>query len=166
MDPFFAWLESTALSTFLRESPSLWVFPFVLILHTWGLAFLVGAHVLLDVRVLGFGAGVPPASLDRYAVVMWAGFWVNAVSGVLLLVAYPTKALTNPIFYAKLLLIAVALAIGQHLRARVRAAAGHAALPDGTRMLAALSLACWVAAIFAGRLLAYTHTRLLVDTPA
>ena len=36
---------------------------------------------------------------------MWAGFWINALSGILLLIAYPTKALTNPLFYAKLVLI-------------------------------------------------------------
>ena len=56
MDPFFTWIETTALSIWLRESPSLWAFPFVLILHTVGLAFLVGANVALDVRVLGLAA--------------------------------------------------------------------------------------------------------------
>src|SRR5678816_2541795 len=102
MDPFFTWIETTELSIWLRESPSLWAFPFVLILHTVGLAFLVGANVALDARVLGLAADVPPTTLRRYDVVMWAGFWVNAVSGVLLLIAYPTKALTNPLFYGKL----------------------------------------------------------------
>ena len=55
----------TALSTWLRESPSLWAFPFVLILHTVGLAFLVGANVALDARVLGLAADVPPTTLRR-----------------------------------------------------------------------------------------------------
>ena len=45
MDPLFNWIETTALSIWLRESPSLWAFPFVLILHTVGLAFLVGSNV-------------------------------------------------------------------------------------------------------------------------
>ena len=44
MDPLFGWVEATALSYWLRESPSLWAFPFVLILHTVGLAFFVGRH--------------------------------------------------------------------------------------------------------------------------
>ena len=58
MDPFFTWIEMSALSIWLRESPSLWAFPFVLILHTVGLAFLVGAaNVALDVRVSAW----PPA---------------------------------------------------------------------------------------------------------
>ncbi|HTB13071.1 MAG TPA: hypothetical protein VK752_15925, partial [Bryobacteraceae bacterium] len=33
----------------------------------------------------------------------------DPVSGVLLLIAYPTKALTNPVFYVKLSFIALAL---------------------------------------------------------
>src|SRR5918995_5882891 len=109
MDPLFIWIETSAFSTWLRENPSIMVFPFVLILHTVGLAFLVGANVAIDARVLGLARGVPLLSLRRYYVTMWAGFWVNAFSGVLLLIAYPTKALTNPLFYAKLALIGVAL---------------------------------------------------------
>src|SRR5436189_1148 len=109
MDPVFTWIETSGLSTWLRESPSLWAFPFVLILHTVGLAFLVGSNVALDVRVLGLARGVPLHTLERYSLVMWTGFWVNAASGVLLLIAYPTKALTNPLFYVKLALIAIGL---------------------------------------------------------
>src|SRR5687768_5223382 len=125
MDPVFAWIESTAFSTWLRESPSIWVFPFVLILHTVGLAFLVGANVAINARVLGAAATVPLASLDRCLAVMWLGFWVNAVSGVLLLIAYPTKALTNPLFYAKLALIAAALALAHPLRTEIRRGAAE-----------------------------------------
>jgi hypothetical protein len=165
MDPFFTWIETTALSIVLRESPSLWAFPFVLILHTVGLAFLVGANVALDVRVLGVARGVPLRELDRYGVVMWTGFWINAVSGVLLLVAYPTKALTNPLFYVKLVLIAIGLAIAGKLRARLRALPVPEALvlPPRLKALAIASLVCWAAGITAGRLLAYTYSRLTVD---
>ena len=165
MDPFFVWLEATSLSTWLRESPSLWAFPFVLILHTVGLAFFVGTNVAWDVRVLGFSLGIPLAALRRYFLVMWAGFWINAFSGVLLLIAYPTKALTNPLFYAKLALIAFGVVLAFRIRREVNGLAAHADAPPMARMLAAVSLVCWIAVIFAGRLLAYTCTRLTVDFP-
>src|SRR4029450_1711509 len=51
--------------------------------------------------------------------VMWFGFWLNAVSGVALLVAYPTKALTNPVFYLKLALIALAVWLASLIGGRV-----------------------------------------------
>ena len=165
MEPFFVWLEATSLSTWLRESPSLWAFPFVLILHTVGLAFFVGTNVAWDVRVLGFSLGIPLAALRRYFLVMWAGFWINASSGVLLLIAYPTKALTNPLFYAKLALIAFGVVLAFRIRREVSGFATRADAPPMARMLAAVSLVCWIAVIFAGRLLAYTCTRLTVDFP-
>jgi hypothetical protein len=165
MEPFFVWLEATTLSTWLRESPSLWAFPFVLILHTVGLAFFVGTNVAWDVRVLGFSLGIPLEALRRYFLMMWAGFWINAFSGVLLLIAYPTKSLTNPLFYAKLALIAFGVVMAFRIRRDVNGLAARAEAPPMARMLAAVSLVCWVAVIFAGRLLAYTCTRLTVDFP-
>jgi hypothetical protein len=167
MDPLFAWIETGAFSTFLRESPSLWVFPFILILHTVGLAFFVGSNVAWDVRLVGFSRGIPIDTLRRYFLVMWFGLWVNAVSGVLLLIAYPTKALTNPLFYVKLVLIGVGIWAALRLRTEVQGrgrGSGGDALPTRVRVLAGASLACWVAVIFAGRFLAYTCTRLTVDT--
>jgi hypothetical protein len=170
MDPFFSAVEANAFSVWLRESSSLWVFPFVLILHTVGLAFVVGANVVLDLRLLGWATGVPIVSLQRYAWVMWLGFWVNAFSGVLLLIAYPTKALTNPLFYAKLTLIAVAIVVARRIWSTLSDAVvegvdvgGGLGVPPRLRTLAIVSLASWTAAIPAGRFLAYTCTRLMVD---
>jgi hypothetical protein len=165
MDPLFLFVESSALSTFIRESASLWVFPFILILHTVGLAFFVGVNLVWDVRLLGAGAGVPLASLERYVLAMWLGFWINAVSGVLLLIAYPTKALTNPVFYLKLSLIGVGLVGAMRLRRYFvdPAVSPGMRAPTAVRVLAAASVACWIAVIFAGRFLAYTCTRLTVD---
>jgi hypothetical protein len=167
LDALFGWIETSALSTWIRESPSLWVFPFILILHTVGLAFLVGAIVAIDARIIGLAVGLPVASMDRYFAVMWFGFWTNAVSGLLLLIAYPTKALTNPLFYAKLTLIAAGLAMTLPLRRHMREAAPSAltATPTHLKLVAAASLLCWSASIIAGRLLAYTYTRLMVDFP-
>ena len=162
MDAFFQWLETSAPSTVLRENPSIMAFPFILILHTVGLGFLVGANVAINGRVLGLARGVPVLSMRRYYRVMWAGFWVNAFSGMLLLIAYPTKALTNPVFYLKLAMIGAALWMARALRRRVHVApvAAGSRAPQALRALALAGMACWLIAIFAGRFLAYTCTRL------
>ena len=39
-----------------------------------GLAFLVGANVALDARILGVGRGVPLASMLPFFRAMWLGF--------------------------------------------------------------------------------------------
>jgi hypothetical protein len=160
-DPFLAWLESTAFSVWMRESTALYAFPGILALHTIGLGLIAGLNSALDLRLLGFARHVPPREFIVFLPLMWLGLWMNILSGVALLIAYPTKALTNPVFYLKLTLIAIALMILKMVLRRVRegdAPAGSLKLP------AAASLACWGGAIVAGRLLAYTCTRLTIDT--
>jgi hypothetical protein len=100
------WGEHTGPSLWVREDPTIFAFPLMLILHTVGMAFLVGSNVALDARILGVGRGVALTSMLPFFRVMWFGFWLNLLSGLGLLLAYPTKALTNPVFYLKLTLIA------------------------------------------------------------
>lgn len=159
---YLVWLEATALSTWLRESLSLLAFPFVLVLHTVGMGFLVGASAAIDLRVLGVASGVPLKPMERFYTVIWAAFVVNAVSGVLLLIAYPAKALTNPLFYFKLLLIGMAVATALLIRRHVFHGLGPDSNPVSKRgrVLAGISLVLWAAAITAGRFLAYTYTYL------
>jgi hypothetical protein len=160
---YLDWIERTGLSVWIREG-SLWAFPNILILHTVGLAFLVGANVALDARVLGVAARVPLSTMLPFFRVMWLGFWVNAISGVLLLWAYPTKALTNPLFYVKLGLIAIGLVHAEWIRRQLRADPAYGA-GASARIAAAGALFCWMAAIASGRLLAYTHTFMMANEP-
>jgi hypothetical protein len=155
---FLQSIEDSSFSTWLRESDSPFAFYFVLLFHTFGLALLVGANSLVDLRLLGFFPSIPLAPLKRFFGIMWIGFWVNATTGVLLLIAYPTKALTNPVFYAKLTIIGSAIWILTKLQKEVFADGVTEAdmMARGTT-LAKWSLVLWVGAISAGRLLAYTY---------
>lgn len=143
----------------MRESDSVFGFYFVLFFHTIGLALLVGANAVIDLRLLGVAREIPLAPMKRFFSVMWLGFVINVTTGLLLLWAYPTKALTNPDFYIKLTLIALAVWIMTKLKAQVFE---DASLTEETMMakgatLARWSLVCWIGAITAGRLLAYTY---------
>jgi hypothetical protein len=164
MNPYdlLSWIEGSALSVWLRESPSLWAFPFVLILHTIGMGFLVGTNIAIDLRVLGFARSIPSSLLERFFVIMKVAFVVNATSGILLLAAYPTKAMTNPLFYIKLLLIAFALVQTAWIHRRVlRADESESHSSSRGKLLAGSSIAVWAAAVTSGRLLAYTYKYLL-----
>lgn len=160
MDPLFAWVESTAFSVWMRESTSVLAFPAILAVHTVGLALLVGVSAAVDLRVLGAARQIPLPAMQRFMPVLWGGLVLNAASGVALLIAYPTKALTDPVFYVKLVLIATAIALVVRI---ARGAFGTPMPAPRLRLLAAASLACWAGAITTGRLLAYTYTRLTVD---
>ena len=168
IDPFLAWLEGTALSQWVVGSPSIaFGFPGILALHAIGMGFAAGLSVALDLRILGIARAIPLIEMRRYLPILWAGFWLNAVSGVLLLIGYPTKALTNPVFYLKLALIAAGMTLLVRCSRRIVAATDRGE-PDDTvagtlKTLAILSIVCWAGAVTAGRLLAYTYLRLTVS---
>jgi hypothetical protein len=163
IDPFLAWVESTPLSQWVVGSDSIFAFPGILTFHAIGMGFAVGINAALDLRILGVAPGIPIAEMRRFVPVLWFGFWLNAVSGVLLMIGYPTKALTNPVFYLKLTLIAIGMVLFVRISRRVfrdEPPSGPSSMQPAVRRLAIISLVCWTAAITAGRLLAYTYTRL------
>lgn len=157
-------IEQTALGVWVRESPSLLAFPFILWLHTLGLAMLAGVNAGLALWLLG-SRTVPSFDLTSVYRVMWLGFGINALSGLTLLAAYPAKALTNWVFFVKLALVAGALWALQQTKGEIAVANGTAAreVSARARNLAMLSLLLWGGTIFAGRLLAYTHHILLAS---
>ena len=165
MTPVFSWLESTAFSMWMRESPSIFAFPAVLCLHAIGMAAVVGVQTCISLRILGIAPEIPLRELRRFLPLMWAGFWLNAASGVALLIAYPTKAFTNPVFYLKLFFIALALRLVTTIARYLVDDPGRVAAPGryDARWLAGAALACWAGAITSGRFLAYTYSRLLAD---
>jgi hypothetical protein len=168
MDAFFGWVESSALSEWIRGSESLLAFPGIITLHALGLGILAGGSAAVDLRLLGFAPGISLNAIARFLPVLWLAFAANAVSGTLLLIAYPTKALTNPVFYVKLGLVALAVGLIYRIGATILSPTGadRKLTAKGARILAVASLAAWVAVILAGRLLAYTHRWEMLGVPA
>jgi hypothetical protein len=156
---FLQAIENTGFSTWLRESESPFAFYFILLFHTFGLALLVGANAVVDLRLLGVARAIPIAPLKRFFRIMWIGFAMNAVTGILLVIAYPTKALTNWDFYAKLTLIGLAIWVMQKLNREVfqDSNLSEADMMARGATLAKYSIFLWFGAITAGRLLAYTY---------
>jgi len=156
---FLQAIEDTRFSTWLRESESPFAFYFILLFHTFGLAILVGANFIVDLRLLGIARDMPLAPFKRLFPIMWMGFAMNALTGILLVIAYPTKSLTNPDFYIKLAVIGFAVWVMQRLESQVfdDGSLSETEMTARGVSLAKWSLLLWVGAITAGRLLAYTY---------
>jgi hypothetical protein len=149
-------LDHSAFSEWLLGSNSIWAYPTVLTLHTFGMMVLVGACLMLDLRLLGFGRGIPLGSMQTLFRVMWGSFWLNLVTGCMLFVADATKRATQPLFIVKLVLIAVGVATIVLIRRNLYGTNPDPVTISGTaKRLAIVSLLVWIAAITAGRLLAY-----------
>lgn len=155
--------EQNGFSVWMRESPSILAFPFILYLHTLGLALLAGLNVGLDVWLLGRRT-VPSIQLSNIYRIMWLGFGINLLSGLALLAAYPAKALTNWVFFAKMAFVVVALWMLERLKREIAVADGATREVSARALkLAAGSLVVWALTIMAGRYLAYTHQILLAS---
>lgn len=159
MGGFLEWLEGSAVAVFVRESPSIFAYTTVLSLHAMGLAVVVGVGAVVSLRLLGLARGIPISQLLKLYPVMWAGFTVNALSGLALLAANASTMLANVVFLIKLALIAVAVVNMELLRMRlsVDARTGIELVTPQTRGLAISSLVMWAAVVVTGRLTAYPN---------
>ena len=157
MSDALRWLDHTGFAIWVARSTSLWAFPTILLLHTFGLALVVGSSYVLSLRLLGAGAGVPLRPLLVLFRFVWLGFIVSAASGAALFVSDATAKAANPYFQTKMVFVAAATANMVLLQ---RQAAASAKVDDGTvamqaRVLAATAIAFWTVALTAGRLIAY-----------
>ena len=151
------WLESLALSVWVHESPSIWAQPTVLTLHTMGMAVLVGASWVLDLRLLGVSRNIPLSAFRWVFRAIAISLVVNVVTGVLLFMARATLWGTAFPFLIKILLVVASAATVLPLRSYVlNSTDGQRDVSSRARLLAIASIAAWAAAITSGRLLAYT----------
>lgn len=119
-----------------------------------GIALLVGAIVVLDLRLLGAWRGVPLAALARpTTTVAGTGLVLAMLSGAALFTVQAEDYAANPFLYIKfaaILLGLVNLAALRWTRGwREGQRPGRAALAGGVSLLA------WLVALVAGRLIAY-----------
>ena len=150
-------IQESGFSQWVRESESLFAFAGILLVHTIGMGFVVGVNATMNLRILGFAPAVRLSALDKFFPVLWLGFWVNAITGTILLGADAVNKMTNPDFWVKMIFIALAVVNLRMLKKQVFQDPLIDKVPPSARakLLAITSLIFWLGAITAGRLLAY-----------
>lgn len=160
MSDLLAWIEASALGHFMRESGA-WTYAVVNLAHILGVASLFGAVLILDLRLLGVWPQTPLASLaDVASSVAAVGFGLAVTSGVGLLSSNATDYVNNPFIYIKFPAVALGFVNAMLVRRSRAWKARHARelSPKEQRQLAWMggaSLACWLTAITAGRMIGY-----------
>ena len=154
---FLQTIENLGFSQWVKQSGSLWAFPGILLMHTYGMAILVGLIAGIDLKILGLMPALPLAPLRKFLPLVWLAFWLNAITGTMLLAADATTKLTNPDFGLKMAFIVVAVIAQRLIQSRVFGdpEVDRRPFTANAKMLAVISLVCWLGAITAGRLLAY-----------
>ena len=155
MTDLLASIEGSALAVWTRESPSIWAYPTILTLHTFGLAIVVGANAVVGFRLLGVSPRIPLGALRSLFPIMWWAFALNFLTGVLLFMADASHKAGQGVFWVKLALIAIAVLVTRPVWRGLDQQEPSARVAPRLRTLAFLSLVLWAAAIVSGRLLAY-----------
>ena len=155
---FLESIENSGFATYIRETPTWPAYSTVLALHTFGMAFLVGLSGVIALRVLGVVPELPLTPLKKLQPVIIIGFWVNAITGIILTTLAIRSLLTNWDFYVKLVAIAFALVslvkMRRHAFADSAAGDNPIASPEARRWAKSM-LFFWGLAVLGGRLTAY-----------
>jgi hypothetical protein len=158
IDALTHWLENTWLSAAFLDNGA-WSWPLAESLHFIGLTLLIGSIGLIDLRILGVGKGIRFADIHRLVVFTLAGFAINVVTGSLFITGTPDQYFLNRAFHFKLgfLLLAglnVLAFYGSAFR-QLKQLGPHEEAPLHARLMAGISLVCWIGVICAGRLLTF-----------
>ena len=160
MEPLLVWLEGSALGQLMRTS-GVWAYGVVNLVHILGVATLFGSVLAFDLRLLGLWRRVPLAALELPTLTLAVcGFALAVTSGAAMISTNGTEYIGNPFLIIKFSAIGLGLAnivAVQFLPAwRARAVEPHAPHQRWTlRFVGATSLACWLGAVAAGRMIGY-----------
>lgn len=149
------WMELSALGEWVATSSH--GYYVMLGFHSVGLAMLVGAVMVIDLRLLGRLQGIQLKALEPLSKFAWYGFVINALSGVAVFFSEANKMFFDTTFRWKIFLVfvgVIALAVMQRTVFRPIAASG-AAITTNAKLQAAFSLVVWAAVITVGRMIAY-----------
>jgi hypothetical protein len=154
----FVALEQSGFAAAIRQS--IWIYPFANVGHIVFLTIFAGAIAIMDVRLIGgFAATHPAAVIERARRVVILALCGLAFTGFLLFSAEASHVVVNPVFLAKLGLIAagiVNVTIYQFgVRAEVLKLAPNTPMPPAARRAAYTSIAIWILVAACGRTIAY-----------
>jgi hypothetical protein len=153
------WLENAPPGEWMRAS-GVWTYGLVNLVHILGIATLFGSVLALDLRLLGLWPRVPIASIEVPTLPLAVtGFCVAALSGAMLISTNATEYAGNPFLVIKFVAIGLALAniaVAQRLPAwRNRHRHDGSGPSRALALIGGASLACWLVALSAGRMIGY-----------
>lgn len=155
MLPFLEWCEGLAISQAYRES--LYLFAVTQSLHLVAVATFMGAILVVDLRLLGWGPGREwrdGITRSAHRILLWSGGAVLA-TGLPQFTANALGYSRSPVFTFKMGILAAALLFTATLRRRV-ALADEDRLPSWVpKVVGAVSLALWMGVAISGRMIAF-----------
>ncbi|MDE0507660.1 MAG: hypothetical protein OXI17_03360 [Gammaproteobacteria bacterium] len=156
---FASSIADSGLNRWIAET--YWLWPVLEIIHFIGLNIMLGALLIIDVRLLGMLRSYDTASIKRLVPLIWFGFCINLASGTMFFVGDPMRYSINIGFQLKMLLILIAglNVVVYQLQVRPQLTGWNTvSMPTIARLVAITSLATWGGVLLLGRLIPYVGT--------
>jgi hypothetical protein len=154
---FGEWLASTSASNTIQNVS--WIIPTIQTIHIICVAIVISATFLVDLRILGmFARSQSLAALsNRFLTWIWWALIVLLVTGSLLITGEPGRSITNPAFFAKMIMLVIVAILTAVLQRPLATDAGYWEGDRATaaKAIAIVSLLLWSCIVFAGRWIAY-----------
>jgi len=139
-----------------------WAFPIMEALHFFGLCLMLGALLIVDLRLMGYNRAVPMVSTHDLLPIIVIGFGVNLLTGIGMFASDPHRYAFNTAFLLKMLLVVLAgVNALYHQTKLVQVMDGwgeNEVIPTNAKVVGALSLLFWFAVLCYGRLIPYVGT--------
>jgi hypothetical protein len=158
---FADWISETELSHAFQVNSD-WLIPISQSIHIIGVSVLFTAAILISARLLRpANAGFTVSQLTRaLAPWMWGALGLLVLTGTIQTIAEPVRQFITPVFWAKMIMIVVVVAMTAVLIAKVQANAPSwdvaASRPPVARLFAITSIVLWIAVIVCGRFIGWT----------
>ncbi len=149
------WLETWPLHGAMQDDQ--WIVPTVQTVHILAIGFVFSSSLIQSLRAVGVsGIEWSPAQWGR-RLNRWVGWalLVLLLSGSILIVGEPARALLSPVFQLKMVLVAIAGLLSWALAHRLQRLDQPDHATGGERGLAVLIVLLWMAVISCGRWIAY-----------
>src|ERR1700692_4291347 len=111
LDEFNNWLGATPASLFIQKV--FWIIPTVQTAHILAISVVLASMAMFDLRLLGWaGRRHSVVSLSRrFMPWLWGSLMVLAITGSILIIGEPKRALGNVFFVAKMCMLATAISV-------------------------------------------------------
>jgi uncharacterized membrane protein SirB2 len=134
----------------------MWIIPAVQTVHILCVAVVMTSMAMLDFRLLGFaGRDSVSSTVRRFVPRVWYTLPLMIVTGIILIVGEPDRELLNPYFRAKMVMLALVLAITLAVQGLSKKDGYWETRKAAAVVAGSVSLLLWIFIVTVGRWIAY-----------
>jgi hypothetical protein len=160
MNPVLDWMQTTWLNQLALNYA--WTWPTLESLHFLGLCLLIGAILIMDLRLIGFERLIPLRAVHGLVPLAFLGFGINLATGLMFCFGDPYRYAINIAFQIKMVLVLLAglnaLLYYVKVEPLLAAVGPHGKTPPLAKAVGAASILLWFGVLTYGRLIPYLGT--------